>query len=67
MTKSDEFLTSAQLVLKDHDVVYLHNAEGYPVAALLSMDFYKQLMETNVETYNHGHLEVGEEMPVGRT
>lgn len=65
---ADGFIVAAQKLLKETDVVYLHDAEGAVVAAVLPIGFYLEVTAGEhfpPREYTHDHLEpdMKEEVP----
>lgn len=71
---ADGFIVAAQKALKGNgkpgqavDVVYLHNAEGAPVAVVVSMEAWRdpEFVKNRepMELHDHIEPEMGEEVP----
>ena len=69
---ADGFCVAAQLALKGVDVVYIHDAEGAPVAVLVTTEAWRdpwpvknRRREAGHPIENHSHIEpeMGEEVP----
>jgi hypothetical protein len=71
---ADGFIVAAQKALKGNgepgqevDVVYLHNSEGAPVAAIVSIEAWRDPWAAKnrepMERHDHIEPEMGEEVP----
>jgi hypothetical protein len=65
---AEGFIIAAQKMLEDHDITYLHDAEGSPVGAVVSMQVVKRATpgpRGHEKSFVHDRLEPeqGDEVP----